>query len=553
MDKIDVSIVLADLLTGKLSKHLLPYVLHEVTHYWTFTSLVGQSLSIIGLESKSKLTKINDDDLLYVKEMASLDIMYNSVFTFLQPLLEGMAEFAEFDLAPGSSSLISQVSNIMGILFLMKDLRELDIHNINDVDVSQLLIESLYSKRLTNLFIERKKALYYHSIDPLKSSYLTGYLTVKNMQRTLILNCKRFTDSELFFIYLKAFFFEDPELAKIILSEYKDPFEIPSIVINYFHKRIMKFFQIDHSKYIDVFINELLNKKSSIYKIDSYVTGKIESFSVDQQKTDELIEVLMNSRIKSMIDIHPDSDSKIRKLFISLLLQRNVITIANNQVLIKTDKAGRLTLFDINGKPMLSLDTEHTICNNFEGLLDVNVFLLFEPLGLHVVISEQDKVLSSFCLNGKKIPDDKLDYFIGRNQTLATIKELTKGSSFLKTDEVFNIYVKYMEENIFPNLKNLFNGAALFNIPDDFYLQTLEKMEIAGLSSILDDDDLLYDFTIASIVSTHYLNPYSSEINSFVRGKSLINSIKKINFKIEKILGFKNFILVGNETIHTSL
>ncbi len=194
----------------RLPTALLPSFLHETTHWWCLTSPVGGALSVLNAKATDALLdeRRTDSDWLLP--------LWGAYFAgaALLPLLEGLALFAEHDVAPGDFAIRPEPFSWLSWFFLIHR------HKLSDFSPSVLddhLKKEFEHIRLSPDFIERKAAVLSTSLtDP--TAYLLGYLLVKNLHEKAKARSKRAADTELFLTYLRSYFFEDLDLAQSFVS-----------------------------------------------------------------------------------------------------------------------------------------------------------------------------------------------------------------------------------------------------------------------------------------------------------------------------------------------
>jgi hypothetical protein len=141
-----------------------------------------------------------------------------SVLSILRPLTEGMALYAEFDaMSRPSSQVQSQLMN--GLMACYSRPEDWNFEIPEDVRATLAIGAVLSRFRLTPEAIRRKASILVRPLDPAQDPYLLGYLTVKSMWRTLVARVPGLaSETDLFLMYLRSFFFDDPGLLSAILD-----------------------------------------------------------------------------------------------------------------------------------------------------------------------------------------------------------------------------------------------------------------------------------------------------------------------------------------------
>lgn len=187
---------------GKLPRALLPTVLHELTHHWCLSGCVGRALAELSLESQehlaaSPLFPLYADDIV----LAQWDTV-EFARALLEPLLEGMAMFAQFDVYPGPSPVLSGTLAMLGRLFPPEE-------DETAADVIDALRHRLIEYRLSDQALRSKSGLLVQAMSSRNGGYLLGYLSVKNLWMQARKASPRLADADLFLLYLRNLVFDD--------------------------------------------------------------------------------------------------------------------------------------------------------------------------------------------------------------------------------------------------------------------------------------------------------------------------------------------------------
>lgn len=201
--------------------------LHEATHHWSFSSLVGDSMAAVSIKNLitayphvvPNVSIFGENKRLPTVEEWNKKIMHGSfkankqIINFakvqfarrlLDPITEGLAVFMELDIYE-----IPPIANIPPPLNW--------IHAIcgsNTQDVNKLLS----SKRLHKLRVERRLEYYTSPLNFERGGHLAGYLYLRSLFNSN--NCPLFIrDPIIFLTTIKTLFFEDPILSKLLLLD----------------------------------------------------------------------------------------------------------------------------------------------------------------------------------------------------------------------------------------------------------------------------------------------------------------------------------------------
>jgi hypothetical protein len=199
-------------LTG-VAPGLLPDVLHEAVHHWCFNTRVGQSIAL----AREQLVEASLTDATGAR-MGRCYMRYVTTTEVMRPIVEGLACFAEFDVAPGEGNL-----RAVPLGWLVMIARPEQIFGSGQPATTQsqddVIRETLCDMRVLESTARRKDHLLAQPLDPSRrGGYLTGYLLVKGLQARTAQISQLARDSELWLSFLHAHFFGDAALAAQLLD-----------------------------------------------------------------------------------------------------------------------------------------------------------------------------------------------------------------------------------------------------------------------------------------------------------------------------------------------
>lgn len=195
----------------------LKIFLHEVTHHFSFSDALGVALSSLSVSCLAHRDDNTDEDGKL--SLPSRDLIVDtSLFTIMEPMIEGAALFAEFDTVSGQSEILSP--GMLHGLHLMipslaKRLRAAGVRS--SVDPFAMLSERLLQARLSSTSVEDKMNLLGSPLSE-NRGYLLGYLAVKSFYFNLRRRSHMIHDPEFFLSGFMKHFFYDEALARIALS-----------------------------------------------------------------------------------------------------------------------------------------------------------------------------------------------------------------------------------------------------------------------------------------------------------------------------------------------
>jgi hypothetical protein len=144
-------------------------------------------------------------------------IVLYAAYHLLEPLIEGLAVFAEHDSIPRNSPVWSSVAiSATQVIFSETDnIKKLFIDG--KFVLPRIAFEVfLRDNRLRNEWTKQKAFLLKQEIAE-RPFYLLGYLAVKGIYRSLLTNSSKLDDPELFMVLMLDYWFNDEELAELLL------------------------------------------------------------------------------------------------------------------------------------------------------------------------------------------------------------------------------------------------------------------------------------------------------------------------------------------------
>ena len=233
---------LSNIIIGqKFPKEIFFSFIHEATHNWCFCSNVGNALFLTRIRafemSKKALvsaeTSINERWDIYTDYLRFISLQ-----RILQPLIEGMALFSEYDSFPTDTEAVPPPLVYCSLVFSGIPKNEW-LKNGNDIhNIEEAYKDFLYERRFEGEGIFRKSELLVSSMAVSASPYLAGYLVVKNIQRTLVESSSRFMDPNLFLNFLWAYLFNDFGLIDLLLDDGIKDEMVPLSLCQHLAKRI---------------------------------------------------------------------------------------------------------------------------------------------------------------------------------------------------------------------------------------------------------------------------------------------------------------------------
>lgn len=187
---------------GRLPLALLPTVLHETTHHWCLSGCVGRALAELSLEAQEAYAASPLFPLYCDETVVALWETVEFARRLLEPLLEGMAMFAEFDVYPGPSPTLSGVLAMLARLFPPEPGEAAE-------DPLACLCRRLAQYRQSEAALRKKSGLLVQSFASAKGGYLLGYVCVKSLWMQARRAAPSLRDADLFLQYLRNLVFDD--------------------------------------------------------------------------------------------------------------------------------------------------------------------------------------------------------------------------------------------------------------------------------------------------------------------------------------------------------
>jgi len=527
--------------TGNLPFKMLPVVTHELTHHWCFSSLVGHSLSLLALESRTAIAANQPATEAEFLNVTRCELAYNFTLSLFHPLLEGMASFAEFDLAPGESEVVSALCAILPGFFL-------DVRKAGKTDIFDELGKVLKLDRLQPAFLNRKKAVFSGSMDCTKSSYLAGYLTLRCLYHRIANTYpEKMNNTDFFLLYLRNFIFDDPELALLLLKQDTEIGELPVLIMKYFANRLFLFCTMEHREMIQDLERHLNNEEAEYYFIRSKdFLIWLPTQPITPHDVQEDVQRLINESVERIFAQIPAELDVFQELVHSIVAFRGLLCLAHNTMTASINGKREFTFITKQGDIKMK---EH-ISKGFAGLgkLQVEVDLVYWPakMRIYLVVSAQDSVIHYFCMTGKREKVEGFESFASRSKVLELIDHLNHYAAEFRQNPFYTLAEKATAEYLEEHINLIYTKFSPINSPEQPPAYDFEKLFDEGIKTVLEDDDLLDNFVMASTICANRMSLKSVKTMNIWPDKNVNDVIETLNKK----LGFSNF---GYQTEHDAL
>ncbi|WMD22405.1 hypothetical protein RAS12_08510 [Achromobacter seleniivolatilans] len=198
-------------LHGTLPLALFPTVLHEATHHWCMSGSVGRALAQLALEAQEDWAKAPYFPVFVDDFVQTQWDTVQQVNALLEPLLEGMAMFAQFDVYPGPSPVLSGAMEMIARLFAPQG-------SADPVDLVDALRRRLIDYRCSNDAWRQKSGMLARPLNCQNGGYFIGYLAVKSLWHRARKVSPRLRDGDLFLLYLRNLIFDDASFVERLLN-----------------------------------------------------------------------------------------------------------------------------------------------------------------------------------------------------------------------------------------------------------------------------------------------------------------------------------------------
>lgn len=227
--ELDVDVLLDVLSNNKadIPPDIVTEFVHEATHHWCFSSLVGDAIAAVKLfnlgriydQSTSVITsqknippdKVEDSIISQLTQVVEnhsepIDQFCKAHYAekLLNPITEGLALYAELDAYVSPPTEVDQLSPILWLSRVMGGAED-------------ELLEILTSDNFDTLRKQRRERLYCETINTEHGGHLIGYCFVRKLEK-LLSQCGILIDSMCFLNAIKVLFFDDPILTKLVLN-----------------------------------------------------------------------------------------------------------------------------------------------------------------------------------------------------------------------------------------------------------------------------------------------------------------------------------------------
>jgi hypothetical protein len=361
--------------------------LHELTHHWCFLTPVN--FTIAHLTGRARLSAWQSENSQSVAHSPFVDMAAAyAIMHLLRPINEGLALFAEFDMATRVESSI-QSAMIDGLLNCFMAPHEWALlENIpEEYCISFASSELLWKLRASDATVDKKASLLLKPLDPRQSPYLLGYLSVKSLWRTASRCVARFmTEADLFMMYLRSYIFEDAGMICALLEPCDSVEEITARVANRLAYRIQDLENITCDD-----VKEFESSVESPAERNSPRPGIRISPELGA-RSKELLDEQHNFWVREVNNDNDGPDKRIATWLANALSQRQFATLISSDVHLESDSQTQAVTISYEGQAVLGFGPKCFIGKplSLTGVARLDVILSMETFFKAAVVSCKD-------------------------------------------------------------------------------------------------------------------------------------------------------------------
>jgi hypothetical protein len=435
---------------------VLANFLHEWTHRWCFSSIVGSALALLRMRAACREYQDRSAFDDYVRCMTASAI--------LEPIAEGLALFAEFDTYPGESRWTSQTLMVSMLLFAPA---------VDGGSKSLLPLEwLLQAVRRDPLLLERKSGIYALPLK-MENPYLLGYLSVRSLWYQMAAACTELNDRDLFLSYLRSYFYDDPGMVICALDSYPSEVHAAEAIINHLRSRIRDLVSFD-------------NLKEKVQRwIESAENGTIDVTSIGAKA--ENSDVALRMLEAALVADHDDENSMTLGAWMLMTLQeRQICVIGSTAVQLKPHPAINRFNIVVEGfnEPVYTVVEDPTL-NTGEGELTVAASPDGRGIVVLLCVGKSVTILSSFGDFNEEDLKLAKRLVVNRPISMSLYNEFREQ---LENSSVVATVWGFVEKQVTRAMKDLFAPLVTLNATEADWLKAFEALEKEGIFGLLGHD-----------------------------------------------------------------
>ncbi|MBY5523580.1 hypothetical protein [Rhizobium leguminosarum] len=229
------------IMKGRLPSSMFAAFAHEFTHHWCFHSPVGTAIAYLRFRARTCAAAIAGHDPQSEEfaegAQAVLDDLLRCeiALKLMRPFAEGLAQYAEYDLLPGESPLLSETAK-----WLLPTFLPVGMEITHEQQMLTILRGIISDQRFDGKLTRQKENLLVSTLRCDQGGYLAGYMTVKNLRYMLLFQrkCTSLLDQDLYLGFMRSFIYEDYGFVDVLLSEEGAVYDSIQCVSRYFQNRL---------------------------------------------------------------------------------------------------------------------------------------------------------------------------------------------------------------------------------------------------------------------------------------------------------------------------
>lgn len=356
---IDSQQVFRGLLESRLPNSTWPSIAHELTHHWCFLSPVGEALTHLYfrpiLEWNGSSGGASPHQIEKLQYRTGNDfITYEVAYGALWPIIEGMALFCEFDLAPDPSSVSLSFPLFWTYRLYAHSHQEAQPSpQASHLEMDTATASFLLDVRTSRGMIRRKASILAQPLTQAEEGYLAGYLFFKNLWVSLATRDDRFWPADNFFRFMHQFIFCDMNLVQKLLRPDDGVRDRFTDVSGYIVDRLNYIIGEGLSEVADPLLRHiddpipLGSTSASITDYDHQKSILLANpvTSRDTAAWVEGIDLLVGEKA-TLAQHGGEGDESVHDTLATLIAQRQVFTIVEHEVEIVVDQDGVASVYD---------------------------------------------------------------------------------------------------------------------------------------------------------------------------------------------------------------
>lgn len=483
----------------------LPQFLHEFTHHWCFDSIVGNAIAQLVLRARR--------NALVLGLQARFDQIESDVLRahatelMLQPLAEGLALFAEFDITPGESRVESRTTTACLICFGFPIRSE----RAPVESATMVLRALLQTTRRQPATLERKAGIYAQPLE-CEAGYLAGYLSVKAMWAQLASKAPLLHDRDLYLAFLRSYVYDDARLVLLMLDGELSDLEACEAIANHLYQRLGALVEAD----------DLVERVAAWESACDQGLPVIEAIDVTLAERERA-----NDRLMLLMD-DVEHDGPISDFAAHALMtaqERRYLTLCTIAA-VATTQDGRIRIEAVeagpDGRAEFQVDPglwPFASASPLSGELVAVTPSRLPCMLVYFVADRRVQLVRSFgSLND--IDQEELErHMANRRPNMAVHDQLEAALAAALAHPRLSLSVAGCRRNVLRAADELYGTLATLHAEDDAVAGALERLRRGGLLDLLDGDaDLVRGVASIGLANTMGTDPASLAIFSLAAG-----------------------------------